>query len=103
MLKILNKLQRIKSLDSVSVIAKSFATKEKSGVESLAIEPTDDLYDTYQKEDFKRLYLPGYQKRIPGFASTKGTKYYSLRSDIGIVIKRNDKTFSGRKTLQKAI
>ncbi len=88
MLKILNKLPKIKSFDIVSGIARPFSTKEKNGVESLAIEPSDDLFEIYQKEEFKRLYLPGYQKRIPGFASTKGTKYYSLRSDTGNLISK---------------
>jgi len=52
-------------------------------VESLAIEPTHDLYLTFLKEEFTNLYSSGYQQRIPGYANHKSTKYYSIRKDIG--------------------
>jgi len=58
-----------------------FSTTEQ--VESLAIEPTNDLYLTYLKEEFTNLYSTGYQQRIPGYATPKSTKYYSIRKDLG--------------------
>ena len=59
----------------------SFSKVEQ--VESLTVETTHDLYETYLKEEFTNLYSTSYQSKIPGYATSKGTKYYSLRRHIG--------------------
>ena len=58
-------------------------TRSFSQVASLTIEPTNDLYETFLKEEFTNIYSTNYQSKIPGFATSKGTKYYSLRRQIG--------------------
>ena len=51
---------------------------------SLKIEPSDDLYLNYLKEEFLSIYSTNYENKVSGFANAKGTKIYSLRNEIGI-------------------
>ena len=69
------------SISLANRTSRYFSKVEK--VESLAIEPKNELFSTYLKEEFTNLYATGYQQKVPGHATTKGTKYYSLRKDTG--------------------
>lgn len=80
----LRSLRRVQT--PISLVLRNIQAFSKTeNIESLAIEPSSDLYLTFQKEEFSNLYSTGYHQRIGGHATTKGTKYYSLRSQIGIV------------------
>ena len=59
------------------------SSKKDKKIESLAIEPEDDLYLSYLKNEFTDLYTTNYKTKIPGYATQKDTKYYSLRKEIG--------------------
>lgn len=72
---------RLGSSASVRCFASSSQKNQKT--ESLTIEPEDDLYLTNLKSEFNELYSTNYNTKIPGHATAKDTKYYSLRREVG--------------------
>ena len=80
-MRIWNKISKNLAKTSTQSFSKNFSTNDK--VTSLKIEPSDDLYLNYLKEEFSSIYSTNYENKISSFATAKATKIYSLRKEIG--------------------
>jgi len=47
-------------------------------------EAISEPFETYRKEELKRLYNSSYETKIPGSATSEATKKYSLRNNKSI-------------------
>ena len=60
-----------------------YFTNTKESSSSTTTVNISEPFETFRKEELKRLYSLDYEQKIPGYATPEATKKYSLRNNKG--------------------